>query len=119
MARKRIFGSDLRFAVVRFNGVETVVPQATQTGAGGNSVSITNVLEQPLLVHHGGALANADDPLEIPGLARDGKPKPVKKRLSADVDKPGTVLQIKITTVQKPRTRQRLRVVGDPTIIIL
>jgi hypothetical protein len=107
----KTLAADLSLFVVQFTGDETVLPQFATAAAGGNKVLIVNTLDVPVTVHHGGALKGTDD-FEIPKGGSE------KRKVSDGFDQSGKSFRIEVKAGQRG-ARSRLRLVGDPTIIIL
>lgn len=103
----------IKFVVFNLKGDEVAFPPAAMEDAGGNRVTIVNMIEKQLTVYHGGNL-NATDPFTVPARSGGGPPR-VTKDISANSDKSGTVFSLRI----EASIVRALGGPGDPTIIIL
>lgn len=97
----------------------TAVPPVALADAGGNRVTVRNLLDLPIEVTHNGRLIVADDPFTVPAKA-SGPPPEVTYRVNPTHDVPGTVVTLKMhsvnNTVRTPLSA--ISAAGDPQIII-
>jgi hypothetical protein len=93
---------------------EVVVPPVSMSTAGGNSVTITNHLDKPVTVKHGGHLDAPSDPFTVPAKGAGG-PGKVTYAVNANSDRAGTIFSLHF----EASIVRALGFSGDPTIIIL
>ena len=103
----------MRFVVFEFDDDEVAYPPVAIEDAGGNKVTISNMITKPLTVYHGGNL-DAADPFTVPARGSGGPPK-VTCDLKVGSDQPGKSFTLKI----EASTVRAFGGPGDPTIIIL
>jgi hypothetical protein len=101
------------FVVLSILDQEVVWPPVGTGTAGGNSVSVTNTLDKPLTVTHGGHL-DAADPFTVPARGQGGPPR-VTHAIKPQSDVSGTIFQLHI----EASVVRAFGIAGDPTIIIL
>lgn len=103
----------MHFVVQMVGDQEVAVPPVARSPAGGNSVKITNTLDKPLTVFHGGHLA-AEDPFSVAAAGSGSAPQKTHA-VAAGSDVSGTTFQFRIDASRV----LAFGGVGDPTIIIL
>ena len=103
----------MRFVVFEIDSDEVAYPPVAVEDAGGNKVTISNMIRKQLTVYHDGNL-DADDPFTVPARDIGGPPK-VTCDVKADSDKPGKTFTLRI----EASVVRALGGPADPTIIIL